>query len=59
MVEEKILDPREAAEFLGINPRTLQKYANQGLVQRYRIGGSVRYKQSELIAALQPEAEKS
>ena len=49
---EPLLTEVEACEFLRIRPRQLYTWRNEGLIPFIRIGRSVRYRRSELEAAL-------
>ena len=54
-VQPKGLDPdlmtrREVAETLGIGLSTVDQWANRGLLRKYRIGGKVYFKRSEVLA---------
>lgn len=59
--EEQFLTPDEAAKHVGISRRTLERYAEQGLIKRYRRGitRSIFFKRSELEEAfvIRPEDE--
>lgn len=46
----------EAAELVGVNVRTVDKWANDGRITRYRIGGLqwVRFNRSEVLAMMEP-----
>lgn len=46
------LTPAEAAEFLGVHPRTLANYADRGLVATHRltVAGHRRYRLADLYA---------
>ncbi len=51
MSEEKdeFISEKEAAQILGVNPRTVGRYADQGRLTRYKqFGLRVRYKRSEI-----------
>lgn len=43
----------EAAEHIGVNPRTLRKYVAEGLVPAHRIGRMIRFDLNEVDASLQ------
>ena len=45
---EPVIDSEEAARFLDINPKTLQKMARNGEVPGYRIGKFWRFRISDL-----------
>lgn len=52
----RLLALDEAAEYLGLNPRTIRRYIADGSIRGYRIGGQrlIRVDQAELDALLQP-----
>jgi len=45
---EEYLSPEEASSMLGISRRTLERYAKEGRIQRYRRGMRVLFKQSDV-----------
>jgi excisionase family DNA binding protein len=49
---EPVVDSEEAAKFLNINPKTLQKLARNNEVPGYRIGKLWRFRLSDLDAWL-------
>jgi excisionase family DNA binding protein len=49
---EPVVDSEEAARFLNINPKTLQKMARSGEVPGYRIGKLWKFRISDLDAWL-------
>lgn len=49
---EPVVDSEEAAKFLNINPKTLQKMARNGVVPGYRIGKLWKFRISDLDAWL-------
>ncbi len=49
---EPLLDDDQAAELLGVHPKTLQRLARRGQIPAYRIGRFWRYRVSELDAWL-------
>ena len=49
---EPLLDDEQAAELLGVHPKTLQRLARGGQIPAYRIGRFWRYRVSELDAWL-------
>lgn len=51
--ETKLLTRQQTAKLLGISLPTLGDYTNKGKLTSYRIGGSIRYKESEVIASLE------
>jgi excisionase family DNA binding protein len=52
-VEQKALLTRdEAAKLLGVSLVTIDKWSNEGTLQKFRIGGRIRFKTAELHKAL-------
>ena len=49
---EPLLDDGQAAELLGIHPKTLQRLARMGEIPAHRVGRFWRYRASELDAWL-------
>ena len=49
---EPVVDSEEAAKFLNINPKTLQKMARNGAVPGYRIGKLWKFRITDLDAWL-------
>ena len=49
---EQFVRDREAAEFLAISLRALHSHVAAGTLPSYKIGGSRRFRKSELAAAL-------
>ena len=57
---EPLLDSEEAAELLGnIHVKTLQRYARQGELPGYRVGGRWFFRASELDAWLRSRINSS
>ncbi len=47
--KDEFISEKEAAQFLGVNPRTVSRWADQGRLTRYKqFGLRVRYKWSEI-----------
>ena len=63
--DKEILNAREAAQYLGLSPVTVRKYAREGLLPANRIGKSWRFVKDDLLAWLKSgrgqrtETEKS
>lgn len=55
---EELLSRKDTAELLRITLPTLREYTRRGLVKGYRIGARVRYRRSEVLAALAPIATR-
>lgn len=54
--EEQLLTRKQAADFLGINVATLDRWSRVGIVPRYLLGGyQPRWKLSELKGMLKPD----
>ena len=56
---EPVVDSEEAAKFLNINPKTLQKMARNGGVPGYRIGKLWKFRISDLDAWLRSKVISS
>jgi excisionase family DNA binding protein len=48
-----LLTRKQTAKLLGISLPTLSDYTNKGKLRSYRLGGSIRYKESEVLASLE------
>ena len=55
ILEEKKYSVREAARFLNVDPRTLRRYLDEGLINFYRLRGSgkILIPESELVRFLE------
>ncbi|XKX07030.1 helix-turn-helix domain-containing protein [Tenacibaculum maritimum] len=51
--KDKLLTRKQTAELLQISLVTLWNWRKEGIIQAYRIGNKIRYKESEIIEALQ------
>ncbi len=56
---EPLLDDGQAAELLGIHPKTLQRLARVGEIPAHRVGRFWRYRASELDAWLREPMNSS
>jgi excisionase family DNA binding protein len=55
-----LLTPVEVADLLRVTPRTVQRWASQGRLERVRLGGRlVRYTPDSVQALIHPENETS
>lgn len=52
--QHELLDRKETAALLRITLPTLREYTRRRIVKGYRLGSCVRYKRSEVMAALRP-----
>lgn len=50
---QKLLTKIEVAEFLGVSPRTVDRYADAGLIESLKLPGRVRYAQKAIEAFIQ------
>ncbi len=48
-----LLTRKQTAKLLGISLPTLSDYTKKGKLRSYRLGGSIRYKESEVLASLE------
>lgn len=48
----RLLTPKEAALFLGISNRTLDRLVKQGIIAVVRLGGSRRFTMADLLSAI-------
>lgn len=46
--EEQLVSPRQAADYLGVNPMTVRRFIQQGKIPAYKIGRNVRIRSSDL-----------
>jgi len=44
----EVMDIRQAADYLGISPDTLYKYASEGFIPAFKLGNRWRFKKSRL-----------
>ncbi len=51
--KETFLTRKDAAQKLGVSLSTLHTLSKEGTVQSYRLGGQIRYKESEIEGALE------
>jgi excisionase family DNA binding protein len=63
----EVMDIRQAADYLGISPDTLYKYASENFIPAFKLGNRWRFKKSRLddwmdqqsgVAPAQPEAKE-
>ena len=54
--QRRWMSPAEAADYLGISPRTLRNYISEGKLPAYRLGGkrTMRIDRADLDALLRP-----
>lgn len=55
----EVMDIRQAAEYLGISPDTLYKYAAEGFVPAFKLGNRWRFMRSRIDAWMEEQSEKS
>ncbi|CAA0168213.1 helix-turn-helix domain-containing protein [Tenacibaculum maritimum] len=51
--KDKLLTRKQTAEILQVSLVTLWNWTKKGTIKAYRIGNKIRYKESEIIEALQ------
>jgi excisionase family DNA binding protein len=49
----RLLTPKEAAQFLGLSNRTLDRLVQHGLIAVVRLGGSRRFRMEDLLEAIE------
>ena len=49
---------KQAAELVGVTPRTVQNWIKNGKIRGYRVVGRIRVKRSDVDALYQPKEEK-
>ena len=49
---------KQAAELVGVTPRTVQNWIKNGKIKGYQVVGRIRVKQSDVDALYQPKEEK-
>jgi excisionase family DNA binding protein len=47
-VTDRLISEPETAEVLGVSPRTVRRFAQQEILERVRVGGSTRYRVSQV-----------
>lgn len=55
----EVMDLRQTAEYLGISPDTLYKYAAEGFVPAFKLGNRWRFKRSLIDAWMERQSGKS
>lgn len=54
-LEDQFITYDEVAQLLNISRNTVFDLRSKGVFKSYKIGGNVRYKKSEVLAALKPQ----
>ena len=49
---------KQAAELVGVTPRTVQNWIKNGKIKGYQVVGRIRVKRSDVDALYQPKEEK-
>ena len=49
---------KQAAELVGVTPRTVQNWIKNGMIKGYQVGGRIRVKRSDGDALYQPKEVK-
>jgi excisionase family DNA binding protein len=55
-VNDRIYCRREASDYLRVSEKSIDRWMRAGRLKSYRIGRSVRFRKSDLDAAMQPAA---
>lgn len=50
--KEKLLTRKQCANFFSVSLPTIHKWVNDGIIQAYKMGGRIYFKQRELFDAL-------
>lgn len=58
-MESEIMTMREVAEYLKINEKTAYRLASQGKLPGFKVGGSWRFKRSEIGAWIKKQSARS
>jgi excisionase family DNA binding protein len=53
----ELLNDRQAAELLGVKPKTVHSWKQKGILPSYRLGGRIFYKRGEVLAALESNTQ--
>ncbi len=56
--ETKLLTRKQVCEMLGISLVTLSAWCDRGVIPSYKVGNSVRFKESEVLESLKERALK-
>ena len=48
VTSDRLIPSPQTAEVLGVSPRTIRRWAKQGLLDPVRVGGSTRYRLSDI-----------
>jgi hypothetical protein len=54
-----LLRRREVAAMIGVTERTVERWADEGLLQRVKISGTSRYRRADMEALAVPQNESS
>ena len=55
---KEVMDIRECAEYLGISPDTLYRYAMEGFIPAFKLGNRWRFKKSVIDAWMEEQCKK-
>jgi excisionase family DNA binding protein len=51
-VSDRLIPSPQTAEVFGVSPRTIRRWAKQGILDPVRVGGSTRYRLSDIEATI-------
>ena len=57
-VDNEWLTLKQAAELVGVTPRTVQNWIKNGKIRGYQVVGRIRVKRSDVDALYQPKEKK-
>lgn len=55
---DKLLDTQEIASVLGVNPRTIQRWAEGNKIPHYRNQGVIRFDKAEVLQSMKKGGEE-
>jgi excisionase family DNA binding protein len=59
LVIDDILDAEEVAKLLKLNPQTVKRYANQGVIQGFRTGKKWRFRRQAIEDYIRRQEEQN
>jgi excisionase family DNA binding protein len=58
-MDSDIMTMKEVAEYLKINEKTAYRLASEGKLPGFKVGGSWRFKRSEVVAWIETQTEQN
>jgi excisionase family DNA binding protein len=59
VTETPLMTKAEAAAYMRVTPRTLDRWVKAGRLARYRVGSTTRFKRADLDALVKPDEPAS